>query len=1092
MTEISVLVQSTTDFRGLTEEEQKTRVEKIAGEYPPWVQRGLVNSFIGTPMTASDLAGEKSLALVIRQMAQLGALPVLAKLGRVERLKHKLEAKTSEAVGILVKFSTWVRARRGNALVHVAAGEEVDVIGCETSCTGQRVTFSLSEMQAALYTLGTCEATGSLEPILRLLRDRAAEDGAPAAVAAAAVNPHDLGVKHNAQHYAKCGVKYASDVHARFITDVFYSLPDETLLDQYNLLLAQTAFGHELRAASIRRQNHVSALVAICTTKLRFAPARLRTLAQLRSPELVYSALTPAERKIVVSEYEHRQAYVKAVMGNTCPHIESMRRFSAAKTADTFARVIALADKGKSKGLPTDGWIQCKLCHMDMICPHTVALQSAGEKFYDAMAVLTKFATNTKRAGSAASDSFCKICNEIIVAADAFADLREPPQLMDEELKIMAWAEVASIMRFVRMTGVVNTRHVITCIRDSIYPYLFEVEKQVIRSKTANADEINAKKRLFASIFAFAMLVKISAGGKTPIAGFIGIPAGTPVPAMLKHAIEQIIMTKNVLIKAIPGMTSESIQNQVVSAYKVVNDVIDFESAGTSEPLEITLMLDPVFDYMFGRVELAGDSKPAKKRLPRTERKFAAVKNWFGAAKAGDASIFTLVPDVKPPMSMKNVSAADNSPAAVAALGWASYVQFRKRVLAAGTLGAFPSEDHAALDSAEAAIKAREASMIVAGAARRLKGFGTYPIVGSRLWRPLPSSLARIYDEKGLAHVWKVTNTDGVIDYKCSVCGIMRSTATEVLDDALIAAALAENTRTVNFFKFYALRCPLGGMHNFVADVCQACKLTRGDRPGGYMKQYLDTWTAATATEIPVEAPPPVYQAPDPAEFAFNFNSIIDCGERLGIPYRMLNALGAYEKVQSAVLSGDFIAPEPDTRNHPRILQLRAHVRTLFGVYNVFRNHRPNNVSDAIVRLAEQAKVRVENIPGDLPDVYGDFNEKFAWMYENAKPRVIVEFLLQSICDKLLMIARDGVPLTIAKFIANKMIKSELVMCEPGEFNWSLVYPDSHVPDVQLDDEPVVDDEEDEKPFSMDAFDVEQDQDSDSNQIRVGENLGML
>jgi hypothetical protein len=235
-----------------------------------------------------------------------------------------------------------------------------------------------------------------------------------------------------------------------------------------------------------------------------------------------------------------------------------------------------------------------------------------------------------------------------------------------------------------------------------------------------------------------------------------------------------------------------------------------------------------------------------------------------------------------------------------------------------------------------------------------------------------------------------------------------------------------------------------------------------------------------------------VYQAPPPVEFAFNFNSIIDCGERLGIPYRMLNALGAYEKVASSALTADFIAPEPDTRDHPRILQLRAHMRTLFGVYNVFRNHRPNNVFDAIVRLAEHAKIRVENIPGDLPDVYGDFNEKFAWMYENAKPRVLVEFLLQSICDKLLLIARDGVPLAIAKFIASKMIKSELVMCEPGEFNWSLVYPDSHVPDVQLDDEPTADDEEDEKPFSMDAFDVEQDQDGESNQIRVGENLGML
>jgi phosphoribosylformylglycinamidine (FGAM) synthase PurS component len=115
----------------------------------------------------------------------------------------------------------------------------------------------------------------------------------------------------------------------------------------------------------------------------------------------------------------------------------------------------------------------------------------------------------------------------------------------------------------------VNVPKLITAARDACYPYIFEIEKQIIKSKTNSVEEVKAKKRLYISIYALAYFIRVVAGNKGEITfKNLKITSKNPVVDMVKLAIDTVMTTRNVTIREIRGMTPDVIKNTLIEAYK--------------------------------------------------------------------------------------------------------------------------------------------------------------------------------------------------------------------------------------------------------------------------------------------------------------------------------------------------------------------------------------------------------------------------------------------------------------------------------------------------------------------------------------------
>jgi hypothetical protein len=116
-------------------------------------------------------------------------------------------------------------------------------------------------------------------------------------------------------------------------------------------------------------------------------------------------------------------------------------------------------------------------------------------------------------------------------------------------------------------------------------------------------------------------------------------------------------------------------------------------------------------------------------------------------------------------------------------------------------------------------------------------------------------------------------------------------------------------------------------------------------------------------------------------------------------------------------------------------------------------------------------------------------------------------------CEMCLKILTEGAADTstlrggFVAHIVKKVLRLDELVSKPGYFNWSLLYGTSkgtaedtdsnYIPEQQQDEPEETEDQLDtdtgstDKPFSMDSYDVEEDANGETNQVRVGANWGL-
>jgi hypothetical protein len=1004
-------------------------------------------------------------------------------------------------------------------------------------------------------------------------------------------------------------------------------------IQRYSEQKQRVVFAQGVRARRLEEQNQLTVYYTIIEKKLgavRFSEVSRAFKLKRPTAKNLLALLRPAEAKIVEIEYDRRVKYLAAVINNKCPHVRIYRQFRQARTdQDTRKHLGELrkffkGDRGSDPTHAPAHMIQCSNCGFDIMCPHLrdfTEMELASKSYGEIKARLTKYIDRAV----VKDQYYCKICGEMISSLEAFGDIdseRDPTSTMNEELKNFMWGEIAMLAKHLKFSSLVDVPRLISAARDAMYPFIFEIEKQILKSKTNSADEIKAKKRLYVTIYAFAYFIHLVTGGRGDVSfkDFKGAASHNknPLVDLMKHAIGLIMLSRNVIIREIPGMSADIIKNTLVEAYKslqVSRAVVI--ARGDAEDLVSALVLDPVYRYFY-TIELMAARIAPTKRFDMVDRmdhvlgapiaKLEKSSDIFGSVRVPKFDGHWQVARFDDIAPIRSVIAGNGGGSGAGSNILATYLAALPGYVArsfehfyAGIKAHLYTEPlymavngHSKSDritppdvkfrpafeahhAAARELLSREAILMQYRSLISMQNYQFRSAEDTRRWHDPGAKLGRVFDTMGDRHQFTVyidetgaehksatitkaleTGTQftaKIVDQKCTVCGVKRSEA-DGLDEEAIRESLYAKNHMANLLRFYENRCPAGELHEYdsaakdsaagaaktakdtskdsgAKDVahCKKCgrALVMDDAEAHryyqkYKNQYIRDRGVDRAPPRSERAPPaPTPPPADLASWTFNFNVILDLSTKLKINHKLIHAIGAVEMVNyDAVQSGEYIPPEVEERNSTRGFVVNAYVKNLITEYNQLRFfHRLVKPPLDLSMLIDNSginKHEIANLAQKLPDIYDDYNAKFRYFLANKKPREIVDFSIQRLCEMCLKIWGDPNKETerlrrdFVTYFIKKTIRGEELLSKPGHFNWSLLFGDKDEKEpadsnFSVDAEADGDDDESREddgsgdtgaPLKAADFDIdrdpdadEMDADDDDQGVKVGEEYGM-
>lgn len=788
-----------------------------------------------------------------------------------------------------------------------------------------------------------------------------------------------------------------------------------------------------------------------------------------------------------------------------CKHIDVLRDIreavsasSAKRALDGCAGIFDIAHVPDSGTSSSDDdsmqLIPCLICGVPVCCPHIINIARAIARhatYQEERTILSPYIMKIHDANI----HYCVICGAVFDWNKINDDDRDVvhKSAIDKELTDMIFHEIALTTRMIRATNVPDQIAFHRAIVRHIYPFIEIISSRVYVTQTSATDVARAKLHIFITIYVFAdCIVNMDSMGIV-FEGFRLDDARTSkgrererehdkTARVIKYVIDKIISIKNAQLNLVPNFTRDVVSENLITAVAQLRRVAHVMPQEQQQATDYRSMLylDPVFEFLTntGATSMIKHNPVALLPSARDLR----------ASNGESINIYARL------LAKKQTTDANDA----LFLG-------HLRIIYENRLFAYPlattnkkildlltkiTRENEAMRAQDKELLARISILTQIAPTKTILRDGAHA-----LSFPFARvSLSELYDEQGRAHVWATyvianhgnddmqdaTETyrdepigkhptlapgEYIKDRRCSICGKTMTEARQTNKDDVIWSALTKRELVDDFYKFYQVRCPEGGEHEF-ANVgaskeksegkCKKCAIPRdvslralnGDDRNKYFDKYVSVFREYIAqplsdhnisfeTATDDDASTGASLAHIAREFidkpwTYNYEAVITCAESLNIASVRLQSIGAREGLtDDELMSKTYVVREPISRDDARILTLRGTIIELLNMYTILRNvpeHmkiRQRTAAQLVEDLRKSANTTTAQFDQECADLPG-WDIILAQVYPSIVASATTStFALESIISRVLteFAFSDREPADIANYYLEMLAK---------------------------------------------------------------------
>lgn len=233
---------------------------------------------------------------------------------------------------------------------------------------------------------------------------------------------------------------------------------------------------------------------------------------------------------------------------------------------------------------------------------------------------------------------YCKICGEKLYSPEEMessvsfeGDAPVTLHNADEDLKDWMWKIVSYIVRnnieFTELTSDKAKNRFISNVVDKLYEIIYLIEKRLTAVKTNTQQIIDNKKKVFTSIYTWAILIKIVTENKSKLRFTSAKPLNRPKD-MFSYAKSRLMNSLDVVFNNIPDMelTEKFLDNSLQKSYQSLATYLQKTTIRDVESFDVleALQQDSVYQYIaYGR----GIEKLAREKSSATVSQVEAIMN---------------------------------------------------------------------------------------------------------------------------------------------------------------------------------------------------------------------------------------------------------------------------------------------------------------------------------------------------------------------------------------------------------------------------------------------------------------------------------
>lgn len=421
---------------------------------------------------------------------------------------------------------------------------------------------------------------------------------------------------------------------------------DEKLNELKTVLEQDRSRAHEFnlrQKENIAKRVRVLKLVDAIERKLGVKKLKsIRKVVEFGQPDLILDALSADEQKIVEVDIRVRDEAAKRKATNKCAHLTALKELEFARSREEQAAALAAVEKfATPNAKPLDEPTKCKVCKLDLICPHVVEktrLEIAKAPFGDIKSALSKWASK-----QVSSDdiyvTYCNACSGYIsVSIPGDQDVYGPDTGESSEANEYRRIIAGEVYRFcagLRFKALVPTSYLVRYAINTVMPMVADLDADIVRSKRKNVslDDVRVKIYLMVLVHAFLLRIVTAEEFRGQIEIIDKRARGRSAPSLsLSYVFDKLMRSARDYLVEVSDMSPEFLLGKLKQYYTAIKEKTSVRSIATTPKenlLYVTRRLvevDPVYHFARMFLLLTGKIRLSTRDTPDSTRKeFEAV-----------------------------------------------------------------------------------------------------------------------------------------------------------------------------------------------------------------------------------------------------------------------------------------------------------------------------------------------------------------------------------------------------------------------------------------------------------------------------------